>query len=104
MNEIDSVLFTYQEVVECLIKSKNIHRGLWGLRIGFGLGATNISTGEDDSFAPAAIVPVTEIGIQKFAKANNLTVDAALVNPAPKPRSKNKNPRSVVREADSSNK
>jgi hypothetical protein len=29
---------------------------------------------------PAAIIPVLEIGLQKFEKENNLSIDAASVN------------------------
>ena len=40
----------------------------------------NVGTGPDD-LLPAAIVPVGGIGIQKAEAPNNLTVDAAVVNP-----------------------
>ncbi len=36
---------------------------------------------KSEKFLPAAIVPVQEIGIQKFEVESNLTVDAAKVNP-----------------------
>ncbi len=46
-------------------------------------GATEIG---EDQVHPAAIVPVTEIGLQKFDKEGFLSVDAARVNPRkPKP-------------------
>lgn len=76
MAKEDYILFTYKDVVECLLRKKNIRTGLWGLRIGFGLGATNIQLSNDSTVAPAAIVPITEIGIQRFEKPSNLTVDA----------------------------
>lgn len=73
--------FTHQELAEILIKHKNIHEGLWGIYVEFGLGATNIGQGPNDML-PAAIVPIVKLGLQKFPEPNNLTVDAAKVNSA----------------------
>ena len=64
-----------------LIKKQNIHEGLWGILIEFGLGAGNIKQGIDEDILPAAIVPVLRIGIRRFDSPNNLTVDAAQINP-----------------------
>lgn len=84
MAEANQILFNYKEVAEALIKKQNIHEGLWGIYLEFGLGAININTEQAlDSLTPAAIVPVRRIGIQRFPEANSLTVDAAQVNPLP---------------------
>lgn len=48
----------------------------------FGIQAANISLGGGDP-VPSAIVPVLEIGIQREPNVTPLTVDAAVVNPAP---------------------
>ena len=78
-------LFKYQEVVECLIKEKNIHEGIWSIVVGFELGVANVmKQGEAGSFMPAAIVPISGIGIERVEEESNLTVNAALVNPNPK--------------------
>lgn len=82
----DAALFTfsYQETVEALIKQQGLHEGFWQLYIEFGLGAANISTGpspDSGAIVPAAIVPVNKIGLKRVDKENNLTVDAAKVNP-----------------------
>jgi len=83
MPETNSITFTHKEVAEALIIKQDIHEGLWGISIEFGISAANIRQGPDDPIIlPAAIIPVTKIGIQRFPKANNLTVDAAEVNPA----------------------
>jgi len=74
-------------VVEALIRYNNIHEGLWGLYIEFGLAAANMGQGPED-ILPTAIIPVKKIGVQRFNEANNLTVDAAEVNPAPKAKKK----------------
>ena len=84
MAEANQILFDYKEVAEALIRKQNIHEGLWGIYVEFGLGAININTEQGpDSLTPAAIVPVRRIGIQRFPEANSLTVDAAQVNPSP---------------------
>jgi len=73
--------FTYKELAEALVKQQGIHEGLWGVYVKFGINATNIGTTPND-IVPAAIVPILEIGIQRFKEENNLTVDAAIVKPA----------------------
>jgi hypothetical protein len=74
--------YSHREIVELLIKERGLHEGIWGLYVRFGLGASNV--GESDaSLQPAAIVPIVEIGIQKFDKESNIAVDAAKVNPKP---------------------
>ena len=80
MPESERLTFTHAEVVEALIRHSDIHDGLWALYVEFGLAAANINTGPDQ-FAPAAIVPVAKLGVQKVTKLDNLTVDAAKVNP-----------------------
>jgi hypothetical protein len=83
MAEASNYMFDYKELAEALIKQQGIHEGLWGVRIEFGIGAGNLPQDPSgDVLLPAAIVPVQKIGIQRFKKPNNLTVDAAEVNPA----------------------
>lgn len=59
----------------------DLHEGMWALSVPVGLGAANMSP-TDDQFYSSAMIPVAEIGIQRTGKINNLTVDAAQVNPA----------------------
>jgi hypothetical protein len=88
-SEKERILFSYQEIVECLIKEKNIHEGIWGIAIGFDLGAANVAKrDEPNSFMPAAIIPINGIGIERVEEESNLTVNASLVNPNP-----NRNPK-----------
>ena|SRR5579864_3306256 len=82
MPEATQVVFKHKELAEILVKSQGIHTGIWGLFIRFGIGATNFGPSEAE-LQPAAIVPVLEIGLQKFEKETNLSVDAAKVNPEP---------------------
>lgn len=84
MAEVKTYLFDYKEVAEALVKKQEIHEGLWGIYMEFGIGAANISIDpSDQALLPAAIIPVRRIGIQRFDTPNSLTVDAAEVNPSP---------------------
>jgi hypothetical protein len=85
MAETKQIVFSYQEIVETLVKKQGLHDGIWGLFVRFGLKATNIGASDTD-LRPAAIIPVLEIGIQRQDEQTNLTVDAAKVNPEPQKR------------------
>jgi len=80
MPESTQIVFTHKEVVEALLKQQQIHDGIWGIYVKFGIKAANVGMSDSD-LMPAAIVPVLEIGLQKFENENNLSVDAAKVNP-----------------------
>lgn len=86
MGEPQIITFTYKEIVKVLLKHQGIHEGLWVLTAQFALqaGMTKVGPGEEDVVI-AAIIPMMKIGIQKQDKPNPLTVDAAEVNPPPKP-------------------
>ena len=80
MTEAQNYIFDYREIVEVLIKKQGVREGLWGIYMEFDIGGANIGETEHTIF-PTAIVPVVRIGIQRFEKPNNLTVDAAKANP-----------------------
>lgn len=83
MAEATQIIFSHKEVVTALIKQQKIHNGIWMLAINFGFGASNVGqTPDGTDLNPAAIVPVIGIGLQKAAELNNMSVDAAVVNPA----------------------
>ena len=63
-------------------KKQGIHDGIWGIYPKFGNQGANVGASDTD-LKPSAIVPVIEIGLQKFEKENNLSVDAAVANPKP---------------------
>ena len=77
------ILFSFQELAEMMVKQQNIHDGLWGIYLRFAIGAANAADATG-SFYPTALVPVKEIGLQRFDEPNSLTVDAAKVNPRPR--------------------
>ncbi len=80
MAEPTQIVFKHKEVVEALLKKQDIHEGIWGLFLRFGIQGLNIGMSADD-LMPAAVVPVLEIGLQRFPEENNIAVDAAKVNP-----------------------
>jgi len=82
MAQVNQILFTYKEIAEALVKQEGIHEGFWGAYVEFGIAAANINLAPDTDVTPAAIVRVQRMGLQRFEEANNLTVDAAEVNPA----------------------
>lgn len=85
MPEVTQFLFDLKEVAETLIKKQGVHEGIWGVSIEFGLGALNMNTGPDNKTSiPTAIAGVQRIGIRRYDEENNMTVNAAEVNPAPK--------------------
>jgi len=82
MPETKNYAFSYTEIAETLVKKLDLHEGLWGVYIEFNFAAANVAAGPDGkSLAPAAIAAIKSIGIQRFDAPNNLTVDAAIVNP-----------------------
>jgi hypothetical protein len=83
MPEIKNFTFEHAELAEILIKSLDIHEGLWGIYIEFGFAAANLPAGPDGkTILPGSINIVKKIGIQKFEEPTSLSVDAAQINPA----------------------
>jgi len=78
--ESGNIVTSHKQVVEALLRFHGIHEGVWGLFVRFGLGAANIGAIAGE-IVPAAVVPVVEIGLQKFKEVTNISVDAAEVNP-----------------------
>jgi len=78
-------LFSYTELAEMMVKNLDIHEGLWGLYVEYTLGAANVpmnpANPDNKVIAPASIAIIKAIGLQRFDEPNNLTVDAAIVNP-----------------------
>src|SRR5690348_12115994 len=92
MAEASQIIFSYKEVAEALVKKHGLHEGIWGLFFKFGMNASNIGPNEDE-LKPAAILAILEIGLQKFEKENNISVDAAKVNPEKTVRTPERNAR-----------
>lgn len=87
--------FNYKAIVEDMIKRQGLHEGLWKLTLELGLTGTNVEVveaGGDSRLAPAGIVTILRIGITLAKEANDLTVDAAEVNPLRTPRKSTRRP------------
>jgi hypothetical protein len=80
METLKKITFSHAQVSEALVKYHDIHEGIWGLYIEFGIAGSNVGPTQED-INPAAIVPILKVGLQTFDKPNNMTVDAAVVNP-----------------------
>jgi len=80
MAEANQIIYSFKELAELLVKDRDLHEGFWGVYVKFGIKALNIGETEGD-LRPTALVPVLEMGLQKFEDLNNLSVDAAKVNP-----------------------
>ena len=85
MAETSQLSFSFKEIAEALVKKHGLHEGVWGLFVKFGMAATNAGPNENE-LKPTAVIPIVEIGLQKFEKENNLSVDASKVNPPSRPR------------------
>lgn len=84
MDEIKPITLTHKEVTLALIKHQNIHEGIWQLYVEFGISVGNIPVADEKQelrVCPAAIVPITKIGLMKVDKQTPLALDASKVNP-----------------------
>jgi hypothetical protein len=81
MADVKQFAFSYKEIAEILVKKQDLHEGIWGIFVKFGISGVNVGSSDVD-IRPAAVVPILEIGLQRFEAENNLAVDAAKVNPA----------------------
>jgi len=84
MAEVSQVWFSFLEVAEALIKQQGIHSGHWAISVKFAIAGANVS-GQDGKTRPTAVVPIMELGIQRFDEATDMTVNAADVNPPREP-------------------
>ena len=75
-----NVIFSYKELAEALVRQADVHEGNWGIYVEFGLQGANVTSPTGD-LTPSAVVGDTKLGIQRFDNPNNLTVDAAEINP-----------------------
>jgi len=80
MPETNQIGFSFKEIVTALIKANDIHEGVWGLWVNFGIGASNAGPNENE-LKPTAMIPILQMGLQRFDKETSLSVDASKVNP-----------------------
>ena len=85
MAETNQHQFSLAELVELILRSKNIHEGKWLVSMGIGVGVGNFGPTQDQTF-PGATITVNQFGIQRAVPGTPianpaLVVDAAKVNP-----------------------
>lgn len=80
MGEVNQYIFTPRAVAEALIKMQGLREGIWGLYVEFGVVSTTAGPTKEQQ-APAAVVPVVKLGLQRMTAESTLAVDAAKVNP-----------------------
>lgn len=76
-------LLQHSELVTLLIREFGVHEGIWTLAVELQFAALTAGT-DDQSAYPTGLVSVKSIGLSPGVKVNNISVDAALVNPKPK--------------------
>lgn len=76
-----------RNLTELLIKHHDIHQGLYELRVEFQIGVGAVGPAPD-KILPGALFGVSRVGISPVQENGPSTVDAADVNPIPKPRAK----------------
>jgi hypothetical protein len=81
MPETNQYIFSFKEIATALIKFHDIHEGIWGIFVNFGMHAQNMGATENE-LRPVAMIPIQQMGLVKYDKENNLSADAAKVNPA----------------------
>lgn len=82
MAEPTLITYSFKELATLLVKEQGLHEGYWGIYAKFGITAANAGPTDAD-LRPTALVPILELGLQRYEELNNLSVDAAEVNPRP---------------------
>ena len=93
MAESTALTFSHKELVEILIKSQDIHEGIWQLTLEYAFGTFGGHAPFPERIAPpgmpqipqlinpSVFLGVAKIGIKKVAIEDNQSVNAAKVNP-----------------------
>jgi hypothetical protein len=87
-----------QSLTEVVIRHFKIHEGIYQLNVGFkiGVGGIAMDGGANAVPLPGAMVGVEGVSLARIPPGVNApnSVDAAEVNPAPKPKSKSRQKKS----------
>ena len=85
MDDMTEIIFSSQEILKLILKERSIHKGHWMFLVHFGFGAMNIGeTDRGEDATPAGVVSVKKIGIKQVPQPLPFSVDASIVNPAPR--------------------
>jgi hypothetical protein len=80
MADVQTISFDYKEVAEALVKKQGLREGIWQLAFEFGFAAMLAGPNQME-LKPTVIIPLSKVVLTKVEKENNLTVDAAKINP-----------------------
>ena len=72
------IVIDFRELATLIIRENKVTEGHWGIWVQFAIGGINAGP-DKDHLLPAAVVPIQNIGIQRFDEPNNLPVDAAKI-------------------------
>ena len=76
-------LLSLREAAELLVKHNGLHEGLYNLLFEFQIAVGAIGPSPELAI-PGGMFGISGIGLEKVAAAGPHTVDAAIVNPAPR--------------------
>lgn len=84
MPEANVYSFATKEVLELLIKSAGVHEGRWVFGTNFNLSPGNFGP-SNDQMSPGVVIAIAQVVIQRAEPQTpvEMTLDAAVVNPAP---------------------
>jgi len=69
------------ELTTLLLRHHGIHRGLWTLQVNFTTRGYNVVSADEGTARPAVLVGVESVCLRAVRAADELSVDAAAVNP-----------------------
>ncbi len=85
MPQVNQYVLNNKELLELIIKQTNVHEGRWMLMATFGIAPGNYGP-TLEQMTPGVAVGISNVGIQRADSntSKKMTLDAAVVNPAPK--------------------
>jgi hypothetical protein len=69
------------ELTTVLLRHHGIHRGLWTLQVNFVTSGHNVVSADGETARPAVLVGVQSVCLRSVQRADELSVDAALLKP-----------------------
>ena len=92
MAELVVKKFSFKDIASALVREADFHEGIWAVYFEFGLGAGNVM-GPDNVLKPIAVVPIVSVGLRRSNQLDDLSVDAAEVNPQRSPKKTSRPPK-----------
>lgn len=84
-------ILSLKDVTEIVIKHRGLHEGLYNLAFQFQIAVGAVGP-SPETVVPGAMFGVSGVGLEKVPNAGPHTVDAAIVNPAPRRAAKSPKP------------